>query len=169
MLDGSLSYLKGCRIVAVLRFDADLEWDSDLLPFVGVASESEALPIGDERKFWSAAALDGLQPQISEAEGYGHTNDQLLDLVVDRRPARASTSPRAVEFAGNKLATPGKDGVRPGDGCDLGENRTPEPMTDLAERGSVRVRQLQRAFRMRFSAARYSLRARSSWSTVPVT
>src|SRR5262250_1589666 len=50
--------------------EADLEWDSDILPFVGVASESEALPVGEERELWSAAALDGLQPQISEAEGW---------------------------------------------------------------------------------------------------
>src|SRR5262249_38084627 len=78
----------------------------------------------------------------------GHTNNQLLDLAVDPRPARASTSLQAVEFAGDKLAIPGKDGVRPGDGCDLGENRTPEPMTDLAERGSIGVRQLQPALQL---------------------
>ena len=70
MLNGSLSYLEGSRIVARTRFDADLEWDPDILPFVGAASETEALPIGDERKFWSAAALEGLQPKIIEAEGW---------------------------------------------------------------------------------------------------
>lgn len=69
MLDGALPYLEGARTVARLRFDADLEWDSDILPFVGAASENEALPVGDERKLWSAAALERLHPKIIEAEG----------------------------------------------------------------------------------------------------
>jgi hypothetical protein len=44
-------------------------------------------------------------------------------------------------------------------------------MTDLAERGSVGVGELQPPFQLGLqdSAARYSFRANSSWSTVPVT
>ena len=68
MLDGSVTYLEGARVVAKLRFDAGLEADSDILPFVGVASETDALPLGRAREFWSAVALDDLQPKIREAE-----------------------------------------------------------------------------------------------------
>jgi hypothetical protein len=45
--------------------------------------------------------------------------------------------------------------------------------TDLAERGSLSVGELQSPFqlplRIRFSAARYSFRATNSWFTIPVT
>src|SRR5215475_4099981 len=43
----------------------------------------------------------------------GHANDQLLNLSLDPRPARASTRIRAVEFARHQLAVPGQDSVRP--------------------------------------------------------
>jgi hypothetical protein len=55
----------------------------------------------------------------------------------------------------------------------LAENLAAQSMTDLAERGSLGVREFQPpfqlAFRIRFSAARYSFRASGSWSTIPVT
>src|SRR6202158_57611 len=75
-----------------------------------------------------------------------HANDQLLDLSLDPRSARASTPLRAIEFAGDKLAVPGQDSVRPGHSCDLGENLAAQAMTDLAERGSLGVRELQLPF-----------------------
>jgi hypothetical protein len=51
-----------------------------------------------------------------------HANDQLLHLALEPRSARTLTSLRAREFTGDQLAVPGQDRVRPGDGCDLGEN-----------------------------------------------
>jgi hypothetical protein len=46
-------------------------------------------------------------------------------------------------------------------------------MTDFAERGSIGVRELQPPFQLglqdAISAARYSVRTSSSWSTSPVT
>ena len=73
----------------------------------------------------------------------GHANDQLLDLSLDARPARASTGLRAIELAGDKLAIPAQDGVRPGYGRDIGESLAAQPMTDLAERLSLGVREFQ--------------------------
>ena len=73
----------------------------------------------------------------------GHANDQLLDLSLDSRSARASTRLRAVELAGDKLAIPSQDGVRPGYGRDVGESLAAQPMTDLAEHASLGVRKLQ--------------------------
>ena len=73
----------------------------------------------------------------------GHANDQLLDLSLDPRPARASTGLRAIEFAGDQLAIPAQDGVRPGHVGDVGENLAAQSMTDLAERASLGVRKLQ--------------------------
>jgi hypothetical protein len=73
----------------------------------------------------------------------GHAYNQLLDLALDSWSARASTRPRAIELAGNKLAIPAQDGVRPGYGGDVGENLAAQAMTDLAERLSGGVRELQ--------------------------
>src|SRR6266567_9256067 len=70
-------------------------------------------------------------------------NDQLLNLSLDPRPARASTRLRAIEFAGHEVAVPSQDRVRPGDIGHLAENLAAQSMTDLAERGSLGVRELQ--------------------------
>ena len=72
-----------------------------------------------------------------------HANDQLVNFSLDLRPAGASTSFRAIEFAGHEVAVPGQDGVRPGDIGHLAENLAAQSMTDLAERGSLGVRELQ--------------------------
>ena len=56
----------------------------------------------------------------------GHAHDQLLDLSLDPRSARASTGLRAIEFAGDKLAIPAQDSVRSGYGGDFGENLAAE-------------------------------------------
>jgi hypothetical protein len=100
-----------------------------------------------------------------------HANDQLLDLSLD--PAGISMGFRPSNFAGHQLAVPGQDGVGPGHIGHFVEDLAAPAMTDLAERGSLGVRELQPpfnwAFRIRFSAARYSFRASSSWSAIPVT
>jgi hypothetical protein len=70
----------------------------------------------------------------------GHANDQLLDLALDPRSARAATGFRAIEFAGDELAVPGQNRVRPGHIGHLAENLAAQSMTDLAERGSLGVR-----------------------------
>jgi hypothetical protein len=60
---------------------------------------------------------------------------------------------------------------RPGDGCELGENLATQATLNLAERGSLGVREHQLAFswsfRMRFSVARYSFRAQNCTGTPP--
>ena len=68
-----------------------------------------------------------------------HANDQLLDLSLDPRSARALTGLRAIEFAGNQLAVLGQDSVRAGHSCDLAEDLAAQAMTDLAERGPLGV------------------------------
>jgi hypothetical protein len=77
-----------------------------------------------------------------------HANDQLLNFSLDPRPARASSSPRAVEFARHEVAVPGQDGVRPGDIGHLAQNLAAQSMTDFAERGSLGVRELQPPLRL---------------------
>jgi len=56
------------RKLGRLRFDADLENDPDLIAFVGIDSETDALPLGEIRKLWNPDALKNLQPEIDKAE-----------------------------------------------------------------------------------------------------
>jgi hypothetical protein len=76
----------------------------------------------------------------------GHADDQLLDLAADPRPTRSSTGLRAIEFAGHHLAVPSQDGVWSGHIRHLGENLATQAMTNLAQRGSLGVGELQPLF-----------------------
>src|SRR5260370_36194053 len=79
----------------------------------------------------------------------GHANDQLLDFSLDPRPTGASRGFRAIEFAGDQLAVPGQDSVRPGHIGHLAENLAAQSMTDLTERGSLGVRESRPSFQLR--------------------
>jgi hypothetical protein len=69
LLAGKLSYIEGARKIVAAGTTARLDqWDADLLPFVGIVSETDALPFGEMRKHWQAAALDALQPEIDQKE-----------------------------------------------------------------------------------------------------
>ena len=51
--------------------------------------------------------------------------------------------PRAIELAGDKLAIPAKDGVRPGNGGDVSQNLSVQGMAGLAQRAVLGVRELK--------------------------
>jgi hypothetical protein len=71
MLAGTLSYIEGARKIVAAWGGSKLdEADTDFLPFVGIDSETEALPFGEMRTHWQAAALEALQPQISQSEAW---------------------------------------------------------------------------------------------------
>src|SRR5690348_2421711 len=73
MLARSLSFIEGSREINRLRFDADLEWDPDIIPFVGIDSETDALPFGEVRKLWNQNALADLKPEIDKAEQWAQS------------------------------------------------------------------------------------------------
>ncbi len=71
MLAGKLSYIEGAQIIVATGMTARLdERDPDLLPFVGIVSETDALPFGEMRKHWQAAALSALQPEVDQKEAW---------------------------------------------------------------------------------------------------
>jgi hypothetical protein len=86
----------------------------------------------------------------------GHANDQLLNLCLDSRSARAATGLGAIEFAGDELAVPGQDGVWPGYIGHLGKSLAAQSMTDLAQRGSLSVGELQPPLQLGFEDAIFS-------------
>ncbi|HOP22746.1 MAG TPA: DUF2489 domain-containing protein [Gammaproteobacteria bacterium] len=68
MLDGSINYLEGAIELSSLRFEVGLsEDDKDFMPFTGVASEVDHLPIGAPRQYWSQEALDRHEPEIQQS------------------------------------------------------------------------------------------------------
>jgi hypothetical protein len=70
MLAGKVSYIEGARKITASRFVARLEDDVDVLPFVGIASETEALPVGDTAVHWRPAAFDAFKPDIDKSEAW---------------------------------------------------------------------------------------------------
>src|SRR5258708_26257648 len=91
-------------------------------------------------------------PQIGQRPGnsivapitvlLGHAHDQLLDLSADPRSANASTSLRAIEFAGHEVAVPGQDRVRSSHIGHLSKKSASQSITDLDQYGSLGVRDL---------------------------
>jgi hypothetical protein len=78
MLDGNRSFIEGSRLIWRLGPTARLgDRDPDLTTFSGIDSETDALPVGEERKYWARDALERLQPEVERAEAwakqYGRT------------------------------------------------------------------------------------------------
>lgn len=73
ILSGRTSPVEGARTIARHSFKARLEDDPDILPFVGIDSETESLPIGPERAHWQARALAELQGKIDESQVWALT------------------------------------------------------------------------------------------------
>lgn len=69
ILSGKLSYLDAARkFVNLLRMAGVSEDDSDFVPFVLIDSECDHLPIGRQREFWSAEALERKAPELARGE-----------------------------------------------------------------------------------------------------
>lgn len=71
MLRGELSFLEGARLIVALGRDAGLmHGDKNIVPFVSVESQTDHLPLGDQRQHWQAAALTTLRPEIDRWEAF---------------------------------------------------------------------------------------------------
>ena len=69
MLAGKLSYIEGSRKILFVRNAAKLdEWDPDLVPFLGIHSETDSVPLGEARAYWQEAALKALEAEIAKKE-----------------------------------------------------------------------------------------------------
>ena len=71
ILRGELGVIEGSRLLCALRFRVStLDHDPDFLPFVGIDSETDHLPIGEVRQLWASDALVRLAPEIQAAEDH---------------------------------------------------------------------------------------------------
>ena len=71
ILAGTIPVLEGSFKLSALRHEVEVESnDKDFLVFVAISSETDALPVGEVRKHWSAEALARLQPDIQSATAW---------------------------------------------------------------------------------------------------
>ena len=73
MLAARISYIEGSLKIIVQQFVARVDSAPEILPFVGIASETEALPLGEIRMYWQAAVLEALQPKIEQSEAWARS------------------------------------------------------------------------------------------------
>lgn len=86
MLSGTLSYIEGARKINRAWQSSRLnQHDPDFLPFVGIDSQTDALPFGEMRAYWQAAALKALQPEIDRMQDWARNfGEPYCRRLVDR-------------------------------------------------------------------------------------
>jgi len=71
MLNGEMDLIEGTRLLTTLRWEVtEDQFDQDFLLFVGIDSETDALPIGEERLDWADYALAEKDVEIKRIEDY---------------------------------------------------------------------------------------------------
>ena len=70
MLAGTTPFLTGAREIVARRSLARLDDDEDMLAFVAIDSETDALPLGPVREHWNTDALRRLESEIARAESW---------------------------------------------------------------------------------------------------
>jgi len=71
ILDGSVNVLEGALKLSALRHEVEVEpSDNDFTTFAVIASETDALPVGEVRRHWSTEALARVEPEIQSATAW---------------------------------------------------------------------------------------------------
>jgi hypothetical protein len=69
VIDGKYSILLAARQVVQLCHEIDFDENkNDFLVFIGINSESDSLPIGPEKTYWSEDALRNKENEIEKVE-----------------------------------------------------------------------------------------------------
>lgn len=98
MLRGELSFIEGSRDLWRLAESANLpEDDEDVTAFLAIDSETDALPVGRDRQYWAAEALERKAPEIAAAEAwarsFGETAAQRLLKRLKEHPHGTPANP----------------------------------------------------------------------------
>jgi len=91
VLAGRISAVIGAADLTRLRPSLDVpDDDPEFETFMVIDSESEGLPIGSVRQYWSAEALDRKAPDVAHAERWAmETGREAFQRVVERFAAVA--------------------------------------------------------------------------------
>jgi hypothetical protein len=69
ILSGKTGIIEGARILTAISHKL-VETDTDFLVFIATASETDHLPVGEERGVWAKSALQEKNIEIKQAENY---------------------------------------------------------------------------------------------------
>ena len=68
ILHGDTGILFGTRQLCRLHYELFRQIDEDFVLFIGINSETDSLPIGDERQYWNEEVLIEKDKEITEYE-----------------------------------------------------------------------------------------------------
>jgi predicted regulator of Ras-like GTPase activity (Roadblock/LC7/MglB family) len=69
ILSNKKGIIEGARLLVSLRPTVTRDdFDVDFIPFIALTSETDALPVGDEREYWASDALQRKDKEIQEIE-----------------------------------------------------------------------------------------------------
>lgn len=68
ILNGETKVLSGVRKLCRLHYELFEQIDDDFVLFIGIDSETDDLPIGDERQYWNEEVLLKKDKEIAEYE-----------------------------------------------------------------------------------------------------
>ena len=68
ILHGDTGILFGTRQLCRLHYELFRQIDEDFVLFIGINSETDSLPIGDERQYWNEEVLIEKDKEIAEYE-----------------------------------------------------------------------------------------------------
>lgn len=89
ILAREIGLIAGCRQMTDIRSRGNLFDCEELLPFVGVESETDTLPLGGVRAHWSPAALLEADREIARAEAlYRDTIDDDCRRLIEKAGSR---------------------------------------------------------------------------------
>lgn len=70
ILDSKMRMIDGCHEMFKLLMGFPLQYEKDFLIFTAVASETDHLPIGDERKNWDKKILRQKEIELADFENF---------------------------------------------------------------------------------------------------
>ncbi|MCB8979707.1 MAG: hypothetical protein H6657_20040 [Ardenticatenaceae bacterium] len=75
ILNQEIGLIEGTRLLSRLRGEVtEGQFDPDFTLFIGIDSETDALPVGDERQFWADSVLLEKDKEIRRLEDFYRDN-----------------------------------------------------------------------------------------------
>jgi hypothetical protein len=93
LLEGRLGVIEAARLLRELAFRLRAEEDPDFMLFRFLDSESDALPVGPQREYWSASALEREDAKIAAFEANWQSRASLAATNLAARYSLSSRDP----------------------------------------------------------------------------
>lgn len=77
VIDGDIGVIAASRKLRDLHYQMFQDVDDDFRIFIGIESETDHLPVGDERQYWGDAILSEKDKEMAEYE------DKKMEVVIE--------------------------------------------------------------------------------------